>query len=211
MLRRRWNDNRFLFAVPDCLWPGARWDAEGNVTAAWPGLPGFAEGQIDHFLGRYNIWMEAYERDRVTDDLARKADLFPLIAELQHWPLCLIGPEPLDGMKQHLAPDWEWRFVPISTPNLHKEEGGIERTVELASAGRVPGIYLVSAGVSAAIIIDRLHDAIPDSWFLDCGSIWDAFVGIGGQREWRAKLYADPVAWEQWKRDNLEGKDGRGW
>jgi hypothetical protein len=77
--------------------------------------------------------------------------------------------------------------------------------VEAAKRYGKSAVYCVSAGVSAAIIIDQLHDTLPDSCLLDCGSIWDAFVGIGGQRQWRAELYANPKAWERWKRKNLYG------
>lgn len=187
VLQRRQHDSRFLFAIPACIYS----------------LPGFAEGQIDWFLGKHGISIEGYERDRITDDLAREAKLYPFIRQLQDMPVVMIGPAPLRGMKPHLRYK---RFVEISTPNLHMEAGGIERAVDDAKRYGQPGVYLVSAGVSAAVIIDQLHDDIPSSWFIDCGSIWDAFVGIGGQREWRAKLYSNPRLWEAWKRDNLCGK-----
>lgn len=188
VLRRRQADPRFFFAVPKCLYD----------------LPHFCDGQIDWFLGRENIRIEAVERDRLTDDLARQAGLYPLISRLQEFPLVLIGPEPLRAMKDVLH---YGHFVPISTPNLHREPGGIDSAVERALAhrrGRT--VHLVSAGVSAAIIIDRLYEASPGSWYIDCGSIWDAFVGIGGQREWREELYHSPHRLEAWKRDNIEGK-----
>ncbi len=193
VLRRRQGDPRFLPAVPKCLWPG-----EG-----WPGLPGFAEGQIDWFLGRQIISVEGWERDMVLDDLARDGGLYPLIRQLQQMNVCLIGPEPLRCTKRFLR--WQ-HFVPIQTPNLHMWDGGIEGAVQRALDWGRPGVYLVSAGVSAAVIIDLLHDAVPDSWFVDCGSIWDAFAGIGGQRQWRADLYADVRKLDRWIKDNLEGK-----
>jgi hypothetical protein len=194
IIKRRHTEKWFLFAVPKCLWS----------------LPGFAEGQIDWFLGNNNIPLEGYERDMVTDDLAAEAGLYPLIHRLQYMPVCVIGNKALRGLKflnyKH--------FVEISTPNFHLEPNGIERAISEAVAWgkRIKNaIYVVSAGVSAACIIDGIWGNVPDCWAMDCGSIWDAFVGIGGQREWRAKLYADPVAYEKWKFDNLRGKDGRGW
>lgn len=185
ILRRRQSNSRFVFAVPSCLYD----------------LPSFCNGEIDWFLGNKGIRIEALERDALTDDLARNAEMYPFICQLQKMPVVVIGPAALRGL-EFLRPR---RFIQIATPNLHLEPNGIERAVAEARRFGKRAVYLVSAGVSAAVIIDQLHDAIPRAWLIDCGSIWDAFVGIGGQREWRAKLYADPEAWEEWKRKNLTG------
>ncbi len=202
VLRRRQGDPRFLFAVPHCLWPHE--DLEGKHH---PGYPGFAEGQIDWFLGSQGIAIEGWERDRVLDDLARKAGLHPLISQLQSMPVCVIGPAELRGTQGFLR----WRhFVEVESPNLHLADGGIERAVEKVLRWRgwlgKGMVCLVSAGVSAAVIIDRIYEAAPDNWCIDCGSIWDGFVRIGGQRQWRADLYADDARWQRWVHDNLEGK-----
>jgi hypothetical protein len=186
VLRRRQGDDRFKFAVPEVLYT----------------LPSFCDGQIDWFLGSQGIRIEAFERDRLTDDLAREGNLHGLIRAVRSFartrPVAMVGPDPLAGMQQYLPLSM---FVPVSTPNLHLEPGGIERAVERCVRKNLnDALYLVSAGVSAAVIIDQLHDAFPRSWFMDCGSIWDAFVGIGGQREWRAELYRDPEKLEAWKR-----------
>lgn len=186
IIRRRHKDKRFLFAVPKCL----------------RGLPAFVNGEIDWLLGREDIRMEAYERDMVTDTLAEQAGLFPFVDQIRSMPAVMIGNAGLRGMVSLLRLR---HFVEISTPNLHLEPGGIERAVEQTLSYGEPGVYLVSAGVSAAVIIDMLHDKIKNSFFLDCGSIWDAFVRIGGQRAWRAELYADKGRWNEWMRSNLRG------
>ena len=108
VLRRRQGDPRFFFAVPKCLYT----------------LPSFCDGQLDWFLGRENIRIEAVERDMLTDDLAAAAELYPFIKRLQEYPVVLIGPEPLRATESFLHYK---RFVPISTPNLHREPGGIDR------------------------------------------------------------------------------------
>lgn len=190
VLVRRHGDARFMFAMPSCLRQ----------------LPAFRSSRIErHINHKLKLWeFEAYERDMVTDDLARDAGLHPFIEQLQKMNVVIIGNEALRGLEflkyKH--------FVEISSPNLHMENDGILNAAMEASFGYgEPGVYLISAGVSTAIIIDLLHDAILDSWFIDCGSIWDAFVGIGGQREWRAKLYEDEDKYQKWLNKNLHGEE----
>lgn len=191
VLQRRQLDDDFLVAIPQCLW----------------NLPHFADGQIDEFFhSRGIILRNAYERDQVTDNLARDAELFPLISLLRHRRCCIIGPTPLRKLRTYIG---NHPIVEIDSPNLHMTEHGIETAIKAAKAyghnSRDRTIYLVSAGVSAAVIIDQLHE-VPGAWAIDCGSIWDAFVGIGAQRDWRRELYADPEKLEQWKRKNNNGE-----
>ena len=190
VLKRRQYNKRFLFAIPKCLWQ----------------MPGFAEGQIDWFLGRKDISIEGYERDMVLDDAARDAELYPFIRQLQDMKTVMIGPDPLRCMGKLLGLK---AFVEIPTPNLHMTQRGIfEAVTQTLDIGLMNCVYLISAGVSAASIIDQLHDKITNSWFIDCGSIWDAFAGIGGQREWRSILYGNKTKCDEWKHLNLEGKHG---
>lgn len=187
VLKRRWNDNRFMVAVPDCILSMSDKDGVGF------------ESKIDELLLSNSIHWAFCERDCLLDGLAEKGGLFPFIEQLQWMDTVVIGPEPLRRLDFLGYND----FVEVSSPNLHLESNGIERAVEEAVRFGAPAVYLVSAGMSAALIIDQLHDVIPNSFFIDCGSIWDAFVGIGGQRPWRAELYADSSKLERWKRKNL--------
>lgn len=216
ILQRRYNES-FLFAVPRCLWPHQADGPNGERETGGfvSGLPGFAEGQIDFWLGNNGCPIIGWERDDVLDDLARDAGLFPWIKEFSKHQLCLIGPAHLDDDRLRAALNIRKHFK-ISTPNFHLEAGGIDGVVADAlrwGKDRQDVIYLVSAGVSAAVIIHGLHDhaMMNASWCLDMGSVWDAFVQAGGQRSWRAQLYADPARYTQWVADNLYGKGGRGW
>lgn len=190
VLRRRANDPRVLTAVPLCMWEWA------DFVSAKIGK------QIEVCLEMNKIHPRFVERDMILDDLAASAGLFPLIDQLRSMRVVVIGNHALAGL-DFLGYDL---FIGVDSPNLHLDPRGIRRAVERAKEYGQPAVYLVSAGMSAALIIDQLHDAIPDSFFLDCGSIWDAFVGIGGQRSWRRRLYEDPEALEQWKNENLYGK-----
>jgi SAM-dependent methyltransferase len=197
VLLRRAHDSRFLIAVPDCFWTLAQ-NYPKNIQLS---------SKIEDWLQAHSLFdINFWERDTVLDGPAERAELQPLIYALQHMPTVFIG----NSAHRDLTFLNNDLFIEIDVPNFHLVPGGIERAIGEAlsyalSYGK-PAVYLVSAGVSAALIIDALHDRIPDSTFIDCGSIWDAFVGIGSQRTWRQKLYSDPVAWEQWKQDNLLGK-----
>lgn len=188
ILKRRQNDQRFMVAVPKI------------ITT----ISGFDSGEIDWLLGKHDITLAAYERDMVTDDLAAAGGLHPLVQAIRRTRgAVMIGNHTLEPMQDILRLR---KFIGVDSPNLHMQPGGIEAAVRKTKQCGQPGIYLVSAGVSAAVIIDQLHDEIPNSFFIDCGSIWDAFCGIGGQRQWRADLYAKPEALEAWKRKCLYGQ-----
>jgi hypothetical protein len=186
VLRLREADSDFLIAVPDCIWDPERTDLDG------------VGDNIEATLQQYDMRPRFYERDSVLDDAAKDAQLFPLIKQLRQMKVVLIGNEALSQLDA-----FPFDFVGVSSPNLHLEHRGIERAVSRA-LDFSPDVYLVSAGVSAALIIDQLWDQT-DAACIDCGSIWDAFVGIGGQREWRAKLYKYRGRWARWKQRNLTG------
>lgn len=190
-IKKRSTDPSFKFAIPSCLWE----------------LPEFENRDIDKWLVSNNIKLTCYERDMLTDDLAARAGLYPFLLQLWKMDVVIIGNQYLRGLDDVVI---NYRkFIEIASPNLHLRPGGIKEAVaEAENYGKsvnTPLVYLVSAGVSAASIIDRLHDRLSDCWFIDCGSIWDAFVGVGGQREWRRQLYANPEKLAEWRGANLSG------
>ncbi len=192
VLKTRQRDTNFMFAVPKVLWT-----LQDCISAG-------IGPRIEALLRDYKIETKFYERDMITDSLASSSGLFPLIDQLQQMDTIVIGPRELRGL-DFLGYN---HFVEIGSPNLHLQKNGIENAVRDAlDCGRPDrAVYLVSAGVSAALIIDQLYDESPYSFFFDCGSIWDAFVGLGGQRAWRGRLLNDPLKLEQWKHDNICGK-----
>jgi hypothetical protein len=194
ILLRRWDNNDWHFAMPDALWNGEIGRFEGD--------------KVGLFLRALGIkGMPIYERDIFTDYAARDAKLFPLIDFLREnaSSVVIVGPEELSSFVEYVGPFFH---VPIPSPNFHTEPKRVERTANsLATVLKVSGrrICLVSAGVSSPVLIDRTYTRNPDAVYFDCGSIWDAFVGIGGQRQWRADLYANPVTHNVWKKENCNG------
>lgn len=190
-LRRR-KDPRFMAAVPDCIW-----------TLNPPVFPNrrFAN-DIELWLSKNKVYpMLFYERDMVLDNRAAQAGLFPLIDALRGKRVAFVGPAPLRALD--FLPIVN--FVEISTPNFHMERRFKDVARQVAAVEF--DVCLLSAGVSAAILIDLLHDQFPDRILMDCGSIWDLFVGIGLQRTWRQEIYKDPARLEAWKRANLTGEN----
>jgi hypothetical protein len=182
-------DTNFLISPPVCMW---QYDY---------GLYGTITEGIENFRETYNIRQTWYDRDLLTDAAAKKGELFPLISWLQNKSLVIIGNEALENL-DFLSPQ---KFIPVPSPNCHLDPQAIKKAINQAIEEPHPDIFLVSAGISSCLLIDELYDLCPTSSFIDCGSIWDAFVGIGGQRGWRGELYKNPQALETWKRKNLDG------
>lgn len=94
------------------------------------------------------------------------------------------------------------KFVEIGYPNCYAD---LERaTQECLDYGK-PGVYIFACGIPATLFVQKLHGRIPNSWFLDLGSIWDSFVGIGGQRPTRREWYLHPEEWKEWRDKILDG------
>ena len=191
VIRRRGDDPNWHFAMPEALWNGEIGDFEGDKVGQYLSSRGLPD-------------LDIYERDIFTDYAARDALLAPLVRFLQEddFGPVFIGPEALAPLVVYL----KGSLIPISTPNLHQEDHGVDSVVSyfgpMFGVFQKSRIVLLSAGVSAAIIADRLYELYPQHTYFDCGSIWDAFVGIGGQRQWRADLYADPEKLQAWKDKN---------
>jgi len=143
-----------------------------------------------------------YERDMVTDDLARDAGLYPFISQLQEMDVYIISNFRLRDL--HFL-KYKKFFELDSDYNFHMRKGAIDEMVNRILDFGKPGVYLFSCGMSDAVMIHKLHNKIKNAFLLDCGSIWDAFLGHGGNRTWRQELYKDPRKLEEWKRKNLHG------
>lgn len=162
-------------------------------------LNGYAEIQQFNELTE---GQQLFERDIVTDDLAAKVGgLQPLIRQLRQMDVYLVGNALLKGL---FFLNYKKHFVTESFYNFHLVENGIDNMVKEILEFNRPGVYLFSVGVSDAVMISELHGKLNNSFLIDCGSIWDAFLGHGGNREWRKQLYQNPGKWVEWITANLK-------
>lgn len=151
------------------------------------------EIHIDNFLRTKEVKVEFYEKDMW--DLAMKSgELVNFMNQLRQMRVVLIGNSALRQMEKWLNYD---AFFEISYPNCYLD-GSLDEAVRNCLAYGQPAVYFFSAGLPAALAVQKLHGQIPNSWFLDVGSIWDTFCRIGAQRGFRAELYADPERYSEW-------------
>ncbi len=165
----------FYFSAPTVL-----------KRADWTGI---GERKIDAFLETRNLDIEFYEKDE-WDKAMKTGELKIFIKAIREKNVVIISNKHLRKL-----PFYD-HFIEIDYPNCFDQ---IERVIkEILDYGK-PAVYLFSAGLPATLFVQRLHNKVENSWFLDVGSIWDAFVGIGEQRGWRKELYADPVRYKLWR------------
>lgn len=172
---------------------GRMFPAIPKQILSFPQGPRIREFSFNTLLNK----VEFYERDMVTDDLARDAGLAPLIQKLRTMRVGLVGNPALASLDVFPI----HRFYPTDAQDFHLNRKGMQAIVHSILNVKDCDIYLFSSGISAACMIGMLHGKVCATLF-DCGSMFDAFVGIGGQREWRQKLYEDPGALQDWKRKN---------
>jgi hypothetical protein len=189
ILREKAADPRWIFAVPSCMWEREDFIAESIGARVEKELEGLGATLV--------------ERDTITDDLAEGAGLAPLIEAARYREVVLVGNKYLTGLaEQGIIQPRE--FVEATCPNQHLD---LRAFYHRLLSKRYPrkALFLLSVGMSSAFVPYWLEESYPQASFFDCGSIWDVFVGIGCQREWRRRLYADPRALAEWRRRCLNG------
>ncbi len=100
----------------------------------------------------------------------------------------------------------KYHFIGIPNQNAYQEINKLEDIATGALLERGDDcLCVVCAGFTTIPLAMRLRKRVPDATFLDLGSTFDIFAGIGAQRGWRGELYANPVAHQSLIAKNLEG------
>lgn len=149
---------------------------------------------VDRMLKLLGVEIEFHEKD-MWHKAMYMSELKPLIDVLKTKNLCIISNKMLRNLS-FLNYD---HFIEIDYPNCFSQLDEITQKVLDYSK---EGVYLFACGIPATLFVQKLHGKISNSWFLDLGSIWDGFVGIGGQRPARRELYENPEKWKDWYKKN---------
>ena len=106
---------------------------------------------------------------------SKKARLYPFIQALRNLdvPIKLIGPERLAGLDGRVFPIGQHIVIPGKNCWAMRE-----RILSEALADRAPACYLITAGPAAKVFAWSLFQRVGQhSFILDCGSLWDPYVG----------------------------------
>ena len=156
------------------------------------------ERMADIVLKRLNANIEFVEKN-VWNKAMCEAKLAPLIRQLRKMDVYIVSNKALRKLDFLNYKG----FYEIGYPNCFLD-GTLKHAGDEILKDKKPGVYIIAAGIPATLLAQRLHNRISRSFFIDMGSIWDTFVGIGGQRATRAYLYSHPEEYAKWKEDNLK-------
>lgn len=142
------------------------------------GLPSATLTQFDGRIENYIDGAGMQDLDWTSDDSLRPTtidDMHQLLSVINHTNLILVGPP-------HLKKTW-WAlrykaFVSVPPRNAYLCKDEITANV-LSAVEDVHKhcVVSVSAGVTATLVLDRLHDRLGTRHTLiDFGSVWDSFV-----------------------------------
>lgn len=139
----------------------------------------------------------------VWDTAAKTGNLAPFLRALRGKEVVLVGNPMLKGFEGCQFADL-YGFVPIPKFNTASMLNVLEAECVAVRQGRTP-IYLVCVGLGAIPLVMRLRRQMPEATFLDLGSTFDMFVGLGSERGWRQELYQNQEAWDALIKKNLGG------
>lgn len=186
----KYGGRNFLFSAPDTF----------KVVPEYFQYEAMADASA-HIMGCDGI---EYVEKNVWNKEMKEGGLWPLIEQLRKMPVYFIGNAYLRGLTFLKYK----KFFEIGYPNCYLDGSFQKAKDDVVEFGK-PGVYLIAAGIPAALMAQHIHKNVADATVIDTGSIWDGFVGIGGQRSFRHELYQDEAAWQAWAHKNI--KDDTAW
>jgi hypothetical protein len=125
---------------------------------------------------------------------SKKGQLYPFVETLRNLnvPIKLVGPERLSALDPRVFSIGQ--HIQIPGKNCWAQR---ERILEEALRARDPACYLVTAGPAGKVFCWSLFQRVGQhSWIIDCGSLWDPYVGRR-TRTYHKRLLNNPdILWK---------------
>lgn len=136
----------------------------------------------------------------VWERAVREGAFGPFLKALRRYGVTLVGHKKLAGLT------FLNTNAHVGVPPYNAAAAIDDVAARVPTPGHPLTAFVVCCGVSAIPLIRRLRARYgPDHVYLDLGSTFDVFCGLGADRGWRAELYADKAALRDLISRNLEG------
>lgn len=200
----RWGDGEWSAILGKS---GQNCDGHAYTTELLRDLTQVLEARPTYYLGLQNaalrrygpeieVWLAVRKLDLpwVPADLWHQASikdqLEPFLEVLRAREVILVGPLRVVG---HDLPFPRTGTVLVPLVNCHTEVDQVVNKVELFLSASPQAIVVLSASMSANVIIHRVHQQYPDATLLDLGSLWEPYVDVANRayhHDVRARLRA---------------------
>lgn len=119
------------------------------------------------------------------DRHSRDGTLGPLLKALHGRDMVVVGHPFVCSLFAHA------RHVACPPTNAWASGPLLEAAVKSECWGLRDPVVVACCGLTAIPLLERLRQGNPDGTFMDLGSTFDSFVGLGQQRGWRRELYEE--------------------
>ena len=143
----------------------------------WLGLQSLAQKvhgpAMIAWLARRRLSLSWIDAD-VLAQASRQDVLEPFLAALQGRDVVLVGPATLRSLSV-ISPK---AFVEVSPKDAFADLVATSTRIQEALQGLIDPVVCLSAGPTAKLLVDAGVRARPDATWIDCGSLWEPYVGI---------------------------------
>ena len=129
--------------------------------------------EIQGWLARRRLSVPWIDAD-VFAQASKRGHLDPLIDALRQRPTILVGPPHLRG----LTVLSQGTFIPVAPTDAFAGWKATLTDILYAAKADPSAVICLSTGPAAKLLIDAGYHARPDLTWLDCGSLWDPYVGM---------------------------------
>ncbi len=164
-------------------------DLKNVLLSRPPYVLGMQSLAVSMFKGKIAAWLQAnnlQDLDWVNADVFHEASeagqLGPLVDLLKARTLVMVGPPHLRPLEKMLH---FHEFVEVPRRNSYVALAAVREQLFRVHDSVPYAIVSVSAGMPGKLLVDQLYQRRPQATILDCGSLWDYYVGVNSRKYMR--------------------------